>query len=231
MSTSPPGATPPEISLAFDPTLSCARRALRRKSTKPVRVGLRLAEALEVGLVPQLPGRDLRVAAQRGREEVLEGVGVRIGPKGRLSRSPTRACSRRSPISFRPWRSAAFTIESRRAPVTMSAVQRRAVGLDPGPGHVHPHPARAGGGDAVEYALAHLVVLELPGVQGDPSDLGRRLGVRGRRRKRRRAAAASRRRRAGGAPDSYRRTALSLDPGNSHLVYGVCGTVRRRKTD
>jgi hypothetical protein len=38
-SMSPPGAIPPAISLAFDPTPSRARRALRSSSTKPAGLG------------------------------------------------------------------------------------------------------------------------------------------------------------------------------------------------
>ncbi|MBA3261781.1 MAG: hypothetical protein H0T69_04800 [Thermoleophilaceae bacterium] len=49
MSISPPGAIPPEISLAFEPTLSRARRALRRNSTKPAGSGRGFAKRSKFG--------------------------------------------------------------------------------------------------------------------------------------------------------------------------------------
>ena len=49
MSMPPPGATPPEISLAFDPTLSWTLRALRRKSTNRAASGPGLLKRSKFG--------------------------------------------------------------------------------------------------------------------------------------------------------------------------------------
>ena len=90
MPMSPPGATPPEISLAVDPTLSRARRALRRNSTKAAGSGRGLEKRAKLGSFHSSQAWIAGIAAQRRGEEGLEGLGVGVCPQLAGGAGPAR---------------------------------------------------------------------------------------------------------------------------------------------